>query len=182
MGSLQWEVTWKLMNSFKVEMDKVKHIRIWEYHVIIKKHESLLRRYFKTDLRTSRNIPFSAVCLKMTMFIFRLHNDTFKNSIDTTELENTILWHVDLLLGNDHEISNYTTTVTRQWPVNSDRGKVFSVWSVPKCYTQKLGVELLHFSRCELLLIEVGSWGRGQFGNPQRKGTVRRWKSLSSNG
>jgi hypothetical protein len=25
----------------------------------------------------------------------------------------TILWHVDLLLGNDHEISNYTATVAK---------------------------------------------------------------------
>jgi hypothetical protein len=60
----------------------------------------------------------------MTMFIFRLHNEAFKNSIHTTELEITSLWHVDPLLGNDHEISNYTTAVTRQWHGNSDRGKV----------------------------------------------------------
>jgi hypothetical protein len=26
-----------------------------------------------------------------------------------------ILWYVDTLLGNDHEISNYTTPVARQW-------------------------------------------------------------------
>jgi hypothetical protein len=32
-----------------------------------------------------------------------------------------ILWHVDLLLGNDNEIGNYTTAVTRQRPVNSNR-------------------------------------------------------------
>jgi hypothetical protein len=35
-----------------------------------------------------------------------------------------ILWYVYLLLGNDSEISNYTTAVTRQWPVNSKRNGV----------------------------------------------------------
>jgi hypothetical protein len=44
------------------------------------------------------------------------------------------MWHVVLLLGNDREISNYTTTITRQRPVNSNRGTVFSVRSVPRCY------------------------------------------------
>jgi hypothetical protein len=52
--------------------------------------------------------------------------------------------------------------------------------SVPRCYKQnKLGAgvseevvsewvrELLRFSPCELLLLEAGSWGRGQFGNPK---------------
>jgi hypothetical protein len=52
-----------------------------------------------------------------------------------------ILWHVDPLLGDDHEISNYTTAVTRQLPVNTNREKVFSVRSVSGCYKQyKLGV------------------------------------------
>jgi hypothetical protein len=27
--------------------------------------------------------------------------------------------------------------------------------------------ELLRFSHCELLLFEAGSWGQGQFGNPE---------------
>jgi hypothetical protein len=44
------------------------------------------------------------------------------------------------LLGNDREISNYTTTVTRQWSVNSKRGTVFPVRSLPRRYKQdKLG-------------------------------------------
>jgi hypothetical protein len=38
------------------------------------------------------------------------------------------MWHVDPLLGND--------TVNRQRPVNSNRGTVFSVLSVPICYKQ----------------------------------------------
>jgi hypothetical protein len=51
------------------------------------------------------------------------------------------LRHVDLLLGNDREINNYTLAVTRQPPVNSNRETVFSVRSVPRCYKQdKLGV------------------------------------------
>jgi hypothetical protein len=31
------------------------------------------------------------------------------------------LWHVEPLLGNDRKTSNYTTAVTRQRPVNSNR-------------------------------------------------------------
>jgi hypothetical protein len=77
-----------------------------------------------------------------------------------------ILWHLDPLLGNDREISNYTTAVTRQRPVNSNRGTVFSVRPVPGCYRwDQLAVavgdlvgelelvrEPLGFSRCESLL------------------------------
>jgi hypothetical protein len=61
---------------------------------------------------------------------------------------------------------------------------VFSTRSVPRCYKQhKWGVRqlvsgvrelvgelargLLRFSRCELLLSEARSCGRGQFGNPE---------------
>jgi hypothetical protein len=52
-----------------------------------------------------------------------------------------IMCHVDPFLGNDREISNYTMAFTRQRSVNSKRGKVFSVRSVPICYKQdKLGV------------------------------------------
>jgi hypothetical protein len=44
-----------------------------------------------------------------------------------------ILRHADLLLGNNHEISNYITAVTRQQPINSNGGTVFSVRSVLRC-------------------------------------------------
>jgi hypothetical protein len=45
------------------------------------------------------------------------------------------------LLCNYREISNYTTAVTRQRPVNSNRGTVFSVLPVPRSYKQnKLGM------------------------------------------
>jgi hypothetical protein len=47
-----------------------------------------------------------------------------------------VLWHVDLLLGNNREISNYATAVLRQRPVNSNSETVFSVWSVPRRYEQ----------------------------------------------
>jgi hypothetical protein len=46
-------------------------------------------------------------------------------SITLTQIFHKILWHVDLLLGNDSEISNYTTAVTRQRPVNSNRERCF---------------------------------------------------------
>jgi hypothetical protein len=47
----------------------------------------------------------------------------------------------------------------------------FSTRSMPRCYKQdRLAVaarELLGLSRCELLLVEAGSWGQGQFANPE---------------
>jgi hypothetical protein len=33
------------------------------------------------------------------------------------ELKTDILWHVDPLLGNDRELSNYTTAFTKEWLV-----------------------------------------------------------------
>jgi hypothetical protein len=74
------------------------------------------------------------------------------------------------LLGNDREISNYTTAITMQRLVNSNRGIVFSARSVPRCYKQyNLAIKItLWFSCCELLLWETGSSGREQFGNPEK--------------
>jgi hypothetical protein len=55
-----------------------------------------------------------------------------------------ILWHVDLLLRKDHEISSYTMDITRQQTINSNRLTAFSVWTVLRCYKQdKLGVSQL---------------------------------------
>jgi hypothetical protein len=45
-----------------------------------------------------------------------------------------ILWNVDPLLGNDREISNYTTVFTRQRSVNRNGGMAFSVCSELICY------------------------------------------------
>jgi hypothetical protein len=50
-----------------------------------------------------------------------------------------ILWHVDPLIGNKHETNNYTMAVTRQRPINSNKGMAFSVWSMPRCYKQDSG-------------------------------------------
>jgi hypothetical protein len=50
-------------------------------------------------------------------------------------IETYCLWCVDSLLGNDRE-TNYTRAVTRQPPLNSNSGTVFSVRSVPKCFKQ----------------------------------------------
>jgi hypothetical protein len=46
------------------------------------------------------------------------------------------MWLVDQMLSNGREINNYTVTLTRQQPVNSNRGTVFSVLSVPTYYKQ----------------------------------------------
>jgi hypothetical protein len=49
---------------------------------------------------------------------------------------------MDPLLGNDREIRNYTTAVTRERPVNSKIRTVFSVLSVQRFYKQgQLDVE-----------------------------------------
>jgi hypothetical protein len=49
--------------------------------------------------------------------------------------------------------------------------ETFSVESIPTCYNQdQLAAavrELLGFSHCELLLLEAGSWGLGEFGIPE---------------
>jgi hypothetical protein len=49
--------------------------------------------------------------------------------------------------------------------------EVFSMQSVLRCYNHdQLAAavrELLRFSRCELLLLEAGSEGRGEFRNPK---------------
>jgi hypothetical protein len=54
------------------------------------------------------------------------------------------------LLGNYHEISNYTTIITRQQPVNSNRGMI-SVSSVPRCCKQD------KLARSQFLRAEAGS-------------------------
>jgi hypothetical protein len=46
-------------------------------------------------------------------------------------LKEIIFWHVDPLLGNDPEMSNYTTAVAKEWPLNSNRRMVFSARPVP---------------------------------------------------
>jgi hypothetical protein len=100
-----------------------------------------------------------------------------------------IIWHVEPLLANDREISNYTTAVTRQQPVNSNRGTVLSVRSVPGCYKKdELIGELVSYIKdccssvvvsccCEKLLSET----RDSSGT-QRKGNVQLWKPIPSNG
>jgi hypothetical protein len=61
-------------------------------------------------------------------------------AIQTVRYPHNVLWHVDPFLARDHEISNDTAAVARQRPLNSNRGNVFSVRSVPRCYKQdKLG-------------------------------------------
>jgi hypothetical protein len=68
-----------------------------------------------------------------------------RNKIQQSSTSNLVLllWHVDLLLGNDREISNYTTAVTRQRSVNNRR-RVFYVRPVPRWYKQdKLVGELV---------------------------------------
>jgi hypothetical protein len=46
------------------------------------------------------------------------------------------LWHVDSLLGSYCEIGDCTAAVARQWSENNDRGMLFYVRSVPRCYKQ----------------------------------------------
>jgi hypothetical protein len=101
------------------------------------------------------------------------------------------------LLGGNCEIGDHTESVARQWSannrgmmfparsakqqLNSSRGTVFSVRSVPRCYTQDDQWELisgvtwlvsewvrvlLWFSPCELLLWEAGSWSMGTVQEP----------------
>jgi hypothetical protein len=43
----------------------------------------------------------------------------------TNSLKEGAMWHVDLLIGNDGEISNYIMAVIRQRLVNSNRRRSF---------------------------------------------------------
>jgi hypothetical protein len=86
------------------------------------------------------------------------------------------MWHVDPLLGNDSNISNYTRTVIRQRPVNSNRGTMCSVRSVSICYKQGqlavgAGDRTARFSRCELLLSETGRQAGDSSGTHRLRGT-----------
>jgi hypothetical protein len=47
---------------------------------------------------------------------------------------------VGLLLDSDLEVSTYITAITRQWPVNRNRGTMFSVWFMPRYYKQDKSV------------------------------------------
>jgi hypothetical protein len=57
------------------------------------------------------------------------------------------LWHVDPLLGNNHEISIYAMVVTKQQPINSYRNDVFCA----VCAEMLLAVQVSGVSRVELV-------------------------------
>jgi hypothetical protein len=89
--------------------------------------------------------------------------------------------HVDRLPGNDREIRNYTTAVTMQWAINSNRGTVFSVWSVPICQKQ----DRLWMSRRIAgvqSVWDIAVKRHGDSSGTHRKLNVRHCKPLPSNG
>jgi hypothetical protein len=51
-------------------------------------------------------------------------------------IDNILVYYVMLLFGNNLEVSDYTTAVTKQWPVNSNRGSAFSVRCVLRSYKE----------------------------------------------
>jgi hypothetical protein len=62
-------------------------------------------------------------------------------------IKRIILWHVDPLTGNECETKHYTTAVTgpmtQTQQLHCNRGSVFYVQSVPRCYMQdKLGAKV----------------------------------------
>jgi hypothetical protein len=92
--------------------------------------------------------------IKLAEDVIQLRNSVKK--VENVRVPFELCYSV-LLLDNDSEISNYKTAVTRQQPVNSNRGRVFSVRSVPNCYKEDQSVidlvrEPLEISCCELLL------------------------------
>jgi hypothetical protein len=60
------------------------------------------------------------------------------NDSEHFSVKYNMVWHVDPLPGNDNKIRKYTTTVTRQRPVNSNRRTMFSTRSMPRCYKRGL--------------------------------------------
>jgi hypothetical protein len=99
-----------------------------------------------------------------------------------------ILWHIDLLLGNKCKTNNETTTAARQRTMcNSESttprlydltGSIQLVSAVQlstvewsELVSSQLVRGLLQFGRCELLLLEDGSWGTGIVREPRVRGT-----------
>jgi hypothetical protein len=86
-------------------------------------------------------------------------------------------------------LSNGSVAITlspkQKWTqtFHCNRGEVFSTRSLARCYKQdRLEVAVafsgpLGLSRCEVLLLEAGSWDRKQNGSPKDC-----WKQLPSNG
>jgi hypothetical protein len=128
--------------------------------------------------------PLRAVLEDVVAFLHAKYLSERKMLTTKVVKKKETLLYVDPLLGNDPETNNYTTTVTRQRPVNSNRGTLSSMRFVSRCYrrsevSQLSWVEwvgwwvskwvrgLLRFTRCEMLLVDIGSWGTGQFGNPE---------------
>jgi hypothetical protein len=97
--------------------------------------------------------------------------------------------HVYPLLGNDRDISNYTTAVTMQRSVNNSRRTVISLRSVPRCYKQGklIGESMTEIEDCcssvvvscccEKVVVEAGDSSE-----TQRNGNVHLWKPLPNNG
>jgi hypothetical protein len=86
----------------------------------------------------------------------------------------------DLKINNDtvayslktRTVESQQPAVTRRRPVNNNKVMVFPERSLPCLYNELSWVlerKPLRFSRCELLLWEAGSWGRGYFGNPEER-------------
>jgi hypothetical protein len=80
------------------------------------------------------------------------------------------VWHVDSLLGNDHEISSYTTVVTGR-PINCDKGIVSSVWSMWRCYKQDKLVVASQSDNC---------WGSVGVSCCCEKSVAEAWDSLGT--
>jgi hypothetical protein len=67
------------------------------------------------------------------------------------------MWHVGPLLCNNSKVSNYTKSIAMKRPINSNRERVFSTRSVPRCCKHDMLVvelvrEELGSIHCELLL------------------------------
>jgi hypothetical protein len=85
----------------------------------------------------------------------------------------TIIWHVDPLLGKGRETRKCSIAIAKlllrkqaSFDCNDRRQQYWK-----RCFLRgpcrEVG-EMLGFSRCELLLLEAGNRGRGQFGDPQQ--------------
>jgi hypothetical protein len=85
-------------------------------------------------------------------------------------------WPWNKQLHKSHcEVTAPERSIFPQQQLHWNRGTVFSMQSALRCYKQgqlavavsELVTGLLWFSHCELLLLEAGSWGLGEFGKPQ---------------
>jgi hypothetical protein len=157
---------------------------------------------FFSDWPMGENLPaVYSVRIGIAKLIWKVYHYSVRH-VSTELFQGNILWHIDLLLGNDGETNNEATDVASQRPSRHNGSTVGSnvfyvtrsepVWLDRPSSVQLVSAvqlsrvewsllfggqsfrRLLQFGRCELLLLGANSWGTGIVREP----TVRRTSAV----